>query len=65
MSKPLDHDPQIDGLLAVVLELARQVRTDRMCGQFAVEFSAHKGEIKTAHQVAKIPKLMPLRSGKI
>ncbi len=56
-------DEQIDTLLAVLLQLARQVRTGQQSGKFAVEFSAHKGEIKTAHSVTKIPKLMPLRSG--
>lgn len=60
----LDHDEQIDAVLVIMLELARYVRTSRQSGHFAVEFSAHKGEIKTVNNLMKVPKQMPLRSGK-
>lgn len=59
----LDADPQIDNLLAILIELARYVRAGQS-GHFAIEFSAHKGEITTAHTTAKVPKQMPPRGGK-
>lgn len=55
----LDADAQVAFLGVEMLELGRRVKTDRLFGTFAVEFSAHDGEIRTTVTKLDISKRPP------
>jgi hypothetical protein len=52
-------DPQVDFLAGLMVDLAKRVKADRLYGTFAVEFSAHDGEIRTTTDKLEITRKPP------
>ncbi len=55
----LDADPQVDFLVRSMLDLARHVKAQGLDGRFAVEFSAHHGDIRSARTQREQPLAQP------
>jgi len=55
----LDPDPQLDYLGQAMLELGRYVKAQGLDGRFAVEFSAHHGDIRSARTIRENPLPQP------
>lgn len=55
----LDSDPQVAFLASCMLSLARQVKSQGLDGRFAVEFSAHHGDIRSARTQREQPLPQP------
>lgn len=55
----LDADAQLDFLAALMLELGRYVKINALDGRFAIEFTAHHGDIRSARRQLETPEPMP------
>lgn len=55
----LDADPQLDYLAHLVLDLGRYVKKNSLDGKFAIEFSSHQGDIRSARKQSEIPAPLP------
>ena len=59
MAAPLHPDPQLDWLARLMLELGRYVKANALDGRFAIEFTSHQGDIRSARKQSEIPEPMP------
>lgn len=60
MAKVLaEPDPQLDYLVRLMLELGRYVKANALDGRFAIEFSAHHGDVRSARKQLEIPEPTP------
>lgn len=59
MDALLDSDPQVDFIVRAMLDLARLVKSQGLDGRFAVEFSAHHGDIRSARTQREQPLPQP------
>jgi hypothetical protein len=55
MALALDPDPQVAFVAGCMLDLVRQVKAQSLDGRFAVEFSAHHGDIRSARTQREQP----------
>jgi hypothetical protein len=56
---PLDGDPQIDFIVRAMVDLAREVKKNRLSGRFSIEFSATSGDIRAPNEDRRRPLNMP------
>jgi hypothetical protein len=59
MAAALDPDPQVDYLGHLMLDLGRYVKSQGLDGRFAIEFSAHHGDIRSARSQREQPLPQP------
>ncbi len=55
----LDADPQLDYIGRAMIDLGRYVKSQGLDGRFAVEFSAHHGDIRSAREIREKPLPQP------
>jgi hypothetical protein len=59
MAVALDPDPQVDYLAGQMVDLGRYVKSQGLDGRFAIEFSAHHGDIRSARTIRETPLPQP------